>query len=537
MKTRLLLFFALLFANLSVFSQNNDLQPIVLRNDILIETIYVKTPELPTEKADKSVPPVVGIIDSYRKNITEKATSIQGSKQLFVYRFVQEQDNLVTFYFDELNCGNAGVLYLYTPDSKEIITLSNINRKPYAVGPIKASEIILQFETCAECTDYSILLNEIGVIPSLTEKDIQDTGFGTSGSCEINVNCDQTEQIQHVKKGVARILLRKGVSQYWCSGSLVNNTRKNRDPLFLTADHCGQGASESDFAQWIFYFNYEAESCTTPIQEPNSNVIIGSTLLAAANGTPYTTSDFKLLRLNENIPDDYDVVFNGWKRTNTSPIDAYGIHHPNGDIKKISYASPNISSTTYGGSYENQLAMYWRLIWKETQHGYGVTEGGSSGSPLFDKNGLIVGTLSGGTASCSQQYNPDYYGKISYHWNGSANNQKLQPWLDPDNTGATSLTSLGDGTSVTENESPRIVVYPNPTNDGIFFIDLGGETPENFDLQIVSQNGLSVAHEYEIVQNKVTVKILSKTTGLYIIKISINGYETATKIFQNHTEY
>lgn len=538
MKSRVLLFFTLLFANLSIFSQNNNLQPIVLRNSIPIETIYIKTPELPTEKANKSTPPVVGIIDSYRKNITEKATCIQDSKQLFVYRFVQEQENLVTFYFDELNCGKTGILHLYDPDSKDIITLSDINRKPYAIGPIKASEIILQFETDVDCTDFSIQLNEIGIIPSSTEKDTQNTGFGTSQECEINVNCDQTEQIQRAKKGVARILLRKGGAQYWCTGSLINNTRKNRDPLFLTADHCGQDASESDFAQWIFYFNYEAESCSTPIQEPNSNVIIGSTLLAASNGSTNTSSDFKLLRLNETITDDYDVVFNGWKRINITPQDVYGIHHPNGDIKKISYASSGILSTTYGGYYENQLAMYWRLVWTEKQYGHGVTEGGSSGSPLFDKNGLIVGTLSGGTASCSQQNNPDYYGKISYHWNenGNSNNQKLQPWLDPDNSGISALGSLGDDTSIPEDESPKIVVYPNPTTDGTFFIELENEIPEKFSLQIMSQKGQAIAHEYEIIQNKISVKILNRTNGLYILKFSIDESETTMKIFQNLTE-
>jgi PKD repeat protein len=77
------------------------------------------------------------------------------------------------------------------------------------------------------------------------------------------------------------------------------------------------------------------------------------------------------------------------------------------------------------------------VVWSETESGHGVTEGGSSGSPLFDPSGFIVGHLSGGRASCIQNELPDYYGKFSYSWasNGSDSSRQLKPWLDPINSG------------------------------------------------------------------------------------------------------
>ena len=35
--------------------------------------------------------------------------------------------------------------------------------------------------------------------------------------------------------------------------------------------------------------------------------------------------------------------------------------------------------------------------WVSNANGWGVTEGGSSGSPLFNSNGLQIGTLTGGS--------------------------------------------------------------------------------------------------------------------------------------------
>ncbi|MBK8787944.1 MAG: hypothetical protein IPN43_15975 [Chitinophagaceae bacterium] len=86
---------------------------------------------------------------------------------------------------------------------------------------------------------------------------------------------------------------------------------------------------------------------------------------------------------------------------------------------------------------------HWQANWVATVTNHGITEGGSSGSPLFNSAGRIVGKLSGGPSSCGAVAadKNDFYGKISYDWvtNGAAASQQLKPWLDPANTGTTSI--------------------------------------------------------------------------------------------------
>lgn len=263
----------------------------------------------------------------------------------------------------------------------------------------------------------------------------KETGYGYSGDCEVNVACPEGDAWQDEIRGVASIYVIDGWSGGSCTGSLINNTSSDGTPYFLTADHCGGTASASDMNQWEFYFNYEAPTCsynTSTQPEPDYNTIVGATKIA--RGPESGGSDFLLLELNETPPANYSVYYNGWDRSTTGASSGVGIHHPQGDIKKISYCGA-MSTTTWAGGMSN---AHWDVVWQETATDWGVTEGGSSGSPIFNENNKkIVGTLTGGGASCANQSAPDQYGKFDVHWddNGSSDAEKLQPWLDPTSSG------------------------------------------------------------------------------------------------------
>jgi hypothetical protein len=225
----------------------------------------------------------------------------------------------------------------------------------------------------------------------------------------------------------------------------LNNTLNNHEPYFLTADHCAPDVTPAELSEWVFYFNFEAPSCENPTVTPTPNSLNGVVKLANANTSG---SDFLLLRFDNEVPENYEPYFNGWNIEDQPSPNGVSIHHPAGDIKKISTYTVPLESSQWSGT----PGTHWMVYWSATANGWGVTEGGSSGSPLFDNNGRIVGTLTGGMASCEPPGNgsgagqdqPDYYGKFAYSWdqNGSEPAQQLKFWLDPINTGVTYLNGV-----------------------------------------------------------------------------------------------
>jgi PKD repeat protein len=267
----------------------------------------------------------------------------------------------------------------------------------------------------------------------------RETGFGESYDCEVNVNCPAGANWQDQKKGVAEIFIINGWSGGFCSGTLVNNTSNDGTPYFLTADHCGGVEAAGSVGQWEFYFNFEASGCTNPTSEPQYQTIVGCQIKARPSGAQASGTDFLLLQINttEDELEQIGAYYNGWDRTDVTAPNSTGIHHPSGDIKKISIVTSELTLDTF--QQGNTPNGHWRATWNAST---GFTEGGSSGSPLFrDANKLVMGTLSGGpyydcSSSASMLY--DVYGRFDLHWEngGTSSANQLKPWLDPNNTGA-----------------------------------------------------------------------------------------------------
>ena len=317
-------------------------------------------------------------------------------------------------------------LYLYNDDKSHVIgAFTNANNKEtgkFATRPVTGDAITLEYYEPANVV-YRGKINISSVIHAY--RDIYNTfkqkDFGGSGSCNNNINCPEGADWQNEKRAVAMVLLSGG--SRWCSGALVNNVNVDQKQYFLTANHC-LGSSDT----WIFMFNYESPTCDN-VDGPTNYTLQGSTLLASNDD-----SDFGLVEITEPIPSSYEVHWAGWSNIDVPSTHSTGIHHPNGDIKKISFDyDPSISSKYL----DNQGVA--DSHWKIAQWDDGTTEPGSSGSPLFDQNHRIIGQLHGGWASCTS-LTADYFGKFSMSWDrGSTASTRLKDWLDPDDTGAQTL--------------------------------------------------------------------------------------------------
>jgi hypothetical protein len=351
----------------------------------------------------------------------------------------------VNLLYDKFWLPDGAKFFVYSNDKKHSIgAFTSVNNKGdeknlqgFATGLIYSDKVTLEYYQPKNVTKDGIISIAYVVhgyryinLPESTES------VNASGACEVNVNCSEGQNWQNEKNAVALIL----VDGYaWCSGSLINTTANDARPLFLTADHCVSpydALNDSLLTTYSFYWNYESPNCS-PTTYPTPKSTSGAVLVANNSA-----SDFALLRLAEDPKSNSNisVYYLGWDRSGNSGTGGVGIHHPNGDIKKISTYKMTPQSTAYLSNTINPSGSHWRVVWVQTVTNHGVTEGGSSGSPLINNNHRVIGQLHGGYASCSALTSPDWYGKFSVSWdNSTIPKRRLSNWLDPNNTGVTIL--------------------------------------------------------------------------------------------------
>ncbi|MBK9338245.1 MAG: hypothetical protein IPM98_17515 [Lewinellaceae bacterium] len=349
--------------------------------------------------------------------------------------------------FDRFHLPAGNRFFAYTPDRQEVLgaytAQSCLPSGQFLIGVLPGETTVLELhEAAGSKTPADIHLNRLdyvydpaGVLPGGAPED-----FGEALACNINMNCALGQNWQTEKRGVARILMIFSNGAGWCTGSLMANTAGSGEPYFLTAHHCQIIGTTPNFAMWRFDFEYESAGCPNPATEPTRKSVLGCERISFRDET-----DFLLLKTNP-IPANYNVYFNGWNRTpatNALVQNSTFIHHPSGDIKKISRdndpATIFTQTINWGGQFGiSPVNSHWRVVPDE-----GIYQPGSSGCVLFDQNKRVVGQLHGGNLDpVACVVSGSWFGRFDLSWDqGAGAGSRLREWLDPANTNA--LTQNG----------------------------------------------------------------------------------------------
>lgn len=438
----------------------------------------------------------------------------------------------VSFFGKVKQLPKGASINVYTPNGD--VWVNSYSYKDFSEQNTLSTEItsgqeavIEYYEPFRAQTSAQIVIEGIGYMYRHKDNSPRLDNLGASGNCQVNVNCIEGANWKHQKQAIVRIRTVRDFVIGNCTGSLIRTVDKKYKPYLLSAMHCALTASEDTiindtlFNYWTFTFNYEAPTCVPPQTDTlfNKQVIVGSTVRAHSDdvGGEFG-SDFLLLELSKSVPTTFNPYYAGWNLDTTKNYDnGVTIHHPRYDIKKIStYAWPLSFEAPFNTSPDD---THWEVIWSSTINGHGVTEPGSSGSPLFDSDGLIVGTLTGGNSSCSNTNSTDVYGRMDWHWtrNGTDSSKQLKPWLDPDNTGTTRLEgSYDELNSVTEKTVLPLQLFPNPANSTIHFTN---NTLGNKKLEVEIIDVLGKTHSAKLKDDN-TLDISLLSTGVYFISIS-----------------
>jgi lysyl endopeptidase len=290
-----------------------------------------------------------------------------------------------------------------------------------------------------------------------------------SGTCNMDVAClDANDPWNKPRHSVGAITLNGSDD---CTGSLVNNTANDRRMLFITASHCGLNASSSPTV--VVYWNYEWPTCRTPgsaasgqTNPPDPSMTNSGATYLANTPNPFTSttcppgiasqcSDNTLVVLDTPANPDFNLFWEGWDRRITAAVCQQsadptstvglcaGIHHPNVNEKRITFAARNFEV----GGIGNGTNTHWHSYWDPTPPILpnipppqppsvppGVTEPGSSGSPLYTSEQRLIGVLSGGPSACGAtgENLSDFYGQLALAWEGQGTpTTRLKDYLDP----------------------------------------------------------------------------------------------------------
>ncbi|TCD28651.1 T9SS type A sorting domain-containing protein [Pedobacter psychrodurus] len=393
-------------------SKASNLKTIEISVDLSKEKAVVDTAKVPYQYGK----PVSKTI-----SISEGSSWTDGEATYTRLRVASPGATSISLNFGTFRLSKTAELYIYNQDRTMMIgpitAKENNKLGTYGIAPLKGSAITLFLKESGgqfPKPESQIVSSEVIIGYKQTYKSSSTAkGINDSGSCMHDIACREDWD------GRPTAIYYTGGSQ--CSGALVNNENNDAKPYFLTAFHCLDSNEDGSLnlsevnatANYTFVFFYRRETCAGSALS-TARVFYGASWRAA-----YETTDFALLELFNAVPLETNLSFYGWNRSNIAPDWGASIHHPSGDVQKISLTGL-IQTSTFSSNM-------WGVEWN-----YGVTEGGSSGGPLFNEAGQVIGQLRGGSSSCNSPTLNDRFGKFGKSWDITPlSHSQLKYWLSP----------------------------------------------------------------------------------------------------------
>jgi lysyl endopeptidase len=245
-----------------------------------------------------------------------------------------------------------------------------------------------------------------------------------AGRCNIDTACPEGDRWRAEAASTVRLTID---NRFLCTGALLDNTARDNRPLLISARHCG---ITPDTARSVnARFGFVREGCDQG-ETAEGMAVEGSVWIAESAEADTTLVELAALPVLPRAP-----AFAGWNAEPVAagfPSDGAGLHHPSGDVRKISlYAGPARPDNGVDiGEGERRFRVdSWSVTWRQ-----GVTEAGSSGSGLWNASRELVGVLSGGNSSCATPDGRDFYGRLERAYSSSP---YLAAALDPIDNGQT----------------------------------------------------------------------------------------------------
>jgi len=363
------------------------------------------------------------------------------------------------FLFDRFVLPEGGRVYITNEHSEQRGAYTRLTNGSTVLGidQLTGEHLTIEYVEPAGSSD-PVDLHLSTVYAAYRGNHATDRDFGESMACNVNVICPEGDDWRDQIRSVALVNTGAG----YCSGTLLNNCLGDGTPYFLTANHC----LVTPVSGWTFIWNWDSPTCDPTENASQAMSISGSEMLATD-----VLTDFALLRLFQTPPEAYNVYYSGWDATGVPADEVVGIHHPSGDIKKISRSFDAVEAT------QQVVGADMREVWAIEFWSDGIVEVGSSGSGLWSEDKLLIGQLSGGLGTCDNDDGVAAYGRfhlafpLMEQWLGDCG--LTLPGIDEsevvvpifEDAAVTSITNIGEVLCGVDSVSPVITLKNNGIND------------------------------------------------------------------------